>query len=56
MTEMAMARGDLTREKILKAAGALFHEFGYNGTSVQDIVRKADVPKVSFYNYFKSKE
>ena len=51
-----MARGDLTREKILKAAVALFHEFGYNGTSVQDIVRKADVPKGSFYNYFQSKE
>jgi TetR/AcrR family transcriptional regulator, transcriptional repressor for nem operon len=51
-----MARGALTREKILKAAVALFHEFGYNGTSVQDIVRKADVPKGSFYNYFKSKE
>ena len=51
-----MARGDLTREKILLAAVALFHEFGYNGTSVQDIVRKADVPKGSFYNYFKSKE
>ncbi len=51
-----MARGDLTREKILKAAVALFHEFGYNGTSVQDIVREADVPKGSFYNYFKSKE
>jgi TetR/AcrR family transcriptional regulator, transcriptional repressor for nem operon len=56
MTEVAMARGDLTREKILKAAGALFHEFGYNGTSVQDIVRKAEVPKGSFYNHFKSKE
>jgi TetR/AcrR family transcriptional regulator, transcriptional repressor for nem operon len=51
-----MARGALTREKILKAAVALFHEFGYNGTSVQDIVRNADVPKGSFYNYFKSKE
>jgi TetR/AcrR family transcriptional repressor of nem operon len=51
-----MARGDSTREKILKAAVALFHEFGYNGTSVQDIVRNADVPKGSFYNYFKSKE
>jgi TetR/AcrR family transcriptional repressor of nem operon len=51
-----MARGALTREKILKAAVALFHEFGYNGTSVQDIVRKAEVPKGSFYNYFKSKE
>jgi TetR/AcrR family transcriptional regulator, transcriptional repressor for nem operon len=53
---VAIARGDSTREKILKAAAGLFHEFGYNGTSVQDIVSKANVPKGSFYNYFKSKE
>lgn len=54
--EVATGRGDSTREKILKAAVALFHEFGYNGTSVQDIVVKANVPKGSFYNHFKSKE
>lgn len=53
---MATAQRDSTREKILKAAASLFHEFGYNGTSVQDIVTKANVPKGSFYNYFKSKE
>ncbi len=29
---------------------------GYNGTSVNDIVRAADVPKGSFYFYFESKE
>lgn len=29
---------------------------GYNGTSVNDIVTAADVPKGSFYFYFKSKE
>lgn len=51
-----MARGESTREKILDAAVRLFHEYGYNGTSVQDIVTAADVPKGSFYNYFKSKE
>ena len=51
-----MARGDSTREKLLKAAISLFHEFGYNATSVQDIVSEANVPKGSFYNYFKSKE
>jgi len=49
-------RAESTREKILYAAVDLFHEFGYNATSVQDIVRKANVPKGSFYNYFKSKE
>ena len=51
-----MARGDSTEEKLLKGALNLFHEFGYNGTSVQDIVSAARVPKGSFYNYFKSKE
>jgi len=51
-----MARGDSTEEKLLKAAITIFHEFGYNGTSVQDIVSAARVPKGSFYNYFKSKE
>ena len=29
---------------------------GYNGTSVSDIVNAAEVPKGSFYFYFKSKE
>lgn len=29
---------------------------GYNGTSVNDIVKAADVPKGSFYFYFESKE
>ncbi len=29
---------------------------GYNGTSVNDIVKEADVPKGSFYFYFDSKE
>ncbi len=29
---------------------------GYNGTSVNDIVKAADVPKGSFYFYFDSKE
>jgi TetR/AcrR family transcriptional regulator, transcriptional repressor for nem operon len=29
---------------------------GYNGTSVNDIVKEADIPKGSFYFYFDSKE
>jgi TetR/AcrR family transcriptional regulator, transcriptional repressor for nem operon len=51
-----MPRGDVTREKLLHSALSLFHQFGYNGTSVQDIVAEAGVPKGSFYNHFKSKE
>jgi TetR/AcrR family transcriptional repressor of nem operon len=45
-----------TREKIIEAAYVRFYEFGYNGTSVQDIVDLVGVPKGTFYNYFKSKE
>jgi TetR/AcrR family transcriptional regulator, transcriptional repressor for nem operon len=45
-----------TREKIIEAAYLRFYEFGYNGTSVQDIVDLVGVPKGTFYNYFKSKE
>lgn len=40
-----MPRGDATREKLLHSAVQLFHEFGYNGTSVRDIVSEAGVPK-----------
>jgi TetR/AcrR family transcriptional repressor of nem operon len=45
-----------TREKIVRAAYLRFYEFGYNGTSIQDIVDAAGLPKGTFYNYFKSKE
>jgi TetR/AcrR family transcriptional repressor of nem operon len=45
-----------TRERIIKAAFRRFYDFGYNGTSVQDIVDAVGIPKGNFYNYFKSKE
>ncbi len=35
---------------------ALLWSKGYNATSVNDIVKEADIPKGSFYFYFKSKE
>ncbi|MCX2681397.1 TetR/AcrR family transcriptional regulator [Galbibacter sp. EGI 63066] len=38
-----------------KGLDILWHK-GYNGTSVNDIVKAADVPKGSFYFYFDSKE
>jgi TetR/AcrR family transcriptional repressor of nem operon len=45
-----------TREKIVRAAYLHFYEFGYNGSSIQNIVDAAGFPKGTFYNYFKSKE
>lgn len=44
------------RQQILDAALAIFHENGFNATSVNDIVERASVPKGSFYNHFKSKD
>lgn len=44
------------REKILNAGLAVFHEQGFHGCGIQDIVDHAGVPKGSFYNHFRSKD
>ncbi|WP_028066691.1 TetR/AcrR family transcriptional regulator [Solirubrobacter soli] len=44
------------RDALLEAGGRLFHERGYNGAGVKEIVDSAGVPKGSFYSYFDSKE
>jgi TetR/AcrR family transcriptional repressor of nem operon len=44
------------RDQLIKSAVEVFHTRGFNGSSVQDIVETAGVPKGSFYNHFASKE
>lgn len=44
------------KEYILSVASDLFSTQGINATSVDAIVAKADVAKVTLYKYFKSKE
>ena len=44
-----------TRDKILQAAFRLFAKQGYDDTSVDQIVAKADVAKGTFYQYFETK-
>ena len=44
------------REKIIKISADLFHQYGYNSVGLSTILNKAEVPKGSFYHYFKSKE
>ena len=34
----------------------LLYEKGYNGVGIQEIVESANIPKGSFYAYFKNKE
>lgn len=44
-----------TKEKIFEAAVSLFQEKGYQNTTVDEIVDKADVAKGTFFNYFPTK-
>jgi AcrR family transcriptional regulator len=45
-----------TRQSLLQAALTLFHEKGYEDTTVEEITERADVAKGTFFNYFPSKE
>lgn len=45
-----------TREKIIEAARILFADLGYEGTSVREIARAAEVNVASLNYYFSSKE
>ena len=47
---------DAKAEYLLEKGLKVMWSKGYNGTSVNDIVKEAEVPKGSFYFYFKSKE
>ena len=45
-----------TRDKILSCSIALMAQKGFNYTGIAEILAKAEVPKGSFYHYFKSKD
>ncbi|MDF1752169.1 MAG: TetR/AcrR family transcriptional regulator [Verrucomicrobiales bacterium] len=44
------------RERILEAAGKLFHQHGYSNVGINEIIKTADTAKASFYQHFSSKE
>jgi AcrR family transcriptional regulator len=50
------ARGQKTREKLLRAAEAEFGERGFHAVAISDITRSAGVALGTFYVYFESKE
>lgn len=45
-----------TREKILSEAFKLFLKRGYNGVSMNDLVKSSGLSKGAFYHYFSGKE
>jgi AcrR family transcriptional regulator len=60
MTEVELSRRERkkeeTKERIFKAAFALFKRQGVEATTVDEICDKADVAKGTFFNYFPQKE
>jgi AcrR family transcriptional regulator len=49
-------RAKATRNKLLDAARSLFAEQGFNLTSIDDITRRADVGKGTFYYHFNNQQ
>lgn len=47
---------DARRKDILATAEKLFHEKGYAKTTINDILKKQNIAKGTFYYYFKSKD
>lgn len=45
-----------TKIKIIEAAKELFVEYGYAGTTLREVAKKANVTTGAFYKYFKSKD
>lgn len=60
MTEATVGRRERkkeeTRRRIFVAALELFHEKGFQATTVDEITERADVAKGTFFNYFPRKE
>lgn len=60
MTEVELSRRERkkeeTKDRIFKAAFALFKRQGVEATTIDDICEKADVAKGTFFNYFPRKE
>jgi AcrR family transcriptional regulator len=60
MTEVELSRRERkkeeTKDRIFKAAFALFKRQGVEATTIDEICEKADVAKGTFFNYFPRKE
>jgi len=49
-------KGEITAERILDAAEALFAEHGYAGTTLRDVAERVGIRIPSLYNHFESKD
>ena len=51
-----MSKGDITRQRILAEAAAIFNQRGYEGCSIQAIMMATGLEKGGIYRHFDSKE
>jgi AcrR family transcriptional regulator len=51
-----IAQGAATRRHLLEVATRLFTEQGYDDTSIEDVLRAADVSRGSLYHHFAGKD
>ena len=51
-----MKKGEKRKKELLKIAYDMFLKQGYENTSVDEIIEKAQIAKGTYYYYFKSKE
>jgi|GEM_PF-3943458 len=55
MSERVKRKQSAARQRLITAAKELFHEKGYDKTTVLDITTRADVSKGSYYTHFSTK-
>jgi AcrR family transcriptional regulator len=53
---LRQAKKRATRRRVIAAARSLLHDRGYETTTVDDIVRKAKISRMTFFNYFAGKD
>ena len=51
-----MKKGEESRQRLIECAAELFWKNGYSATGISEILKQTDLPKGSFYFYFKSKD
>jgi len=51
-----MRKGQATKEQIIRQSAGLFNTKGYAGTSLSEIIERANIQKGGIYNHFESKE
>src|ERR1700757_3782794 len=56
MKESKQTKGEQTRQRIIAAAASLFNRHGYQGGSLQDLMKATGLEKGGIYRHFSSKE